>query len=71
MFTDVLLYIPAISHYQVQQCKKRCFVDDFNGVLEFVTSWKRLKNGDDSSCTQGHVTWIHKITLLVTKPPNC
>lgn len=67
------IYMP-LSGPTVQ---KKCFVDDFNGILEFVTSWELLKNGDDSSCTWGHVPWIHKIkknkkkrTPLVTKPPN-
>lgn len=36
------IYMP-LSGPTVQ---KKCFVDDFNGILEFVTSWELLKNGE-------------------------
>ena len=46
-----------LRYFQARQWHKKArfffFFRYFNGILEFLTSWKHFQNADDTSCSQG------------------
>ena len=68
-FTKASPQISPILQYQ--QWQKKTFCRYFNIILEFVTSWKIIKNVDDSSCTGGGVCSFLFYSFIICRCHGC